>query len=114
MKPLGRKYYKDNTGGKHSCKVDGKDCSWWKDVCVPNKRLEQCIVKKEIDYHIDALENSFCKGGEDDVSDIYRKELHAIAKDNNLNVNDVLLLWHDTEQEVCIYIKGKWSGYLDV
>ena len=29
MKPLGRKYYKDKTGGKHSHKVNGKTNCWW-------------------------------------------------------------------------------------
>jgi len=39
MKPLGRKYYKDKTGGKHS--------DWWVNVCTPNKRLEQRNVKRD-------------------------------------------------------------------
>ena len=41
MKPLGRKYYKDNTGGKHRTKVDGKPDSWWEDCIPPNKTLHR-------------------------------------------------------------------------
>jgi hypothetical protein len=47
MKPLGRKHYKDKTGGKHS--------DWWEDVCVPNKRLEGRNAKKEIEEQLETV-----------------------------------------------------------
>ena len=38
---MGRKHYKDNTGGKHSVKNSKKNPSWWEDVCKPNKKDER-------------------------------------------------------------------------
>uniref|UniRef100_A0AB39AJY7 Uncharacterized protein n=1 Tax=Vibrio phage P018-4 TaxID=3229728 RepID=A0AB39AJY7_9CAUD len=48
MKPLGRKYYKDKSGGKHHIRVDGKYECWWDEVCQPNKALEKRRVQQEI------------------------------------------------------------------
>lgn len=48
MKPLGRKYYKDKTGGKHHVKIMGKFQAWWIDVCTPNKKAERQLVKNYI------------------------------------------------------------------
>lgn len=53
MKPLGREYYKDKTGGKHKSKVGGVECSWWKDSHTPNKRLEKRSIDKEIEDGLD-------------------------------------------------------------
>lgn len=55
MKPLGRKYYKDKTGGKHKYYENGVDRSWWLNVCTPNKRLEQRLAKKEIETQLDTI-----------------------------------------------------------
>ena len=42
MKPLGRRHYKDKTGGKHTYKRFGKDLSWWLDLIEPStKRFRQ-------------------------------------------------------------------------
>lgn len=49
MKPLGRKYYKNKTGGKHHIRVNGKFMCWWQDVCQPSKSLESRIEKEEIE-----------------------------------------------------------------
>lgn len=49
MKPLGRKYFKDKTGGKHH--------DWWEDVCQPNKQLEKRIVNQEIEKEISVHES---------------------------------------------------------
>ena len=46
MKPMGRKYYNDKTGGKHHIKVSGKFMAWWTDICEPNKRKERRESKK--------------------------------------------------------------------
>ena len=41
MKPLGQKHYKDNTGGKHNTKVEGKTESWWEDCNPTNKTVHR-------------------------------------------------------------------------
>lgn len=48
MKPMGRKYYKDKTGGKHHVRFKGKFMAWWVDVCQPNKKADRQKAKKEI------------------------------------------------------------------
>ena len=53
MKPLGRKHYKNNTGGKHHCRINGKYQSWWEDVCTPNKELSRRDAKEEMQRGID-------------------------------------------------------------
>ena len=107
MKPLGRKFYKDKTGGKHH--------DWWEGICTPNKRLEQRNAQKEIEEGI--LEGydlgGYRKGGSWDVTYMYPEDVLAIADKVECMLSEVLLLEYDTEAEVCIYIKGKWSGYLD-
>ncbi|MBE0468064.1 MAG: hypothetical protein IBX55_00960 [Methyloprofundus sp.] len=55
MKPLGRKYYKSKTGGKHKVKVAGKTCAWWINIISPNKSYEKRLAKNEIK---DILTNS--------------------------------------------------------
>lgn len=52
MKPFGRKYYKDNTGGKHHIRVKGKIMAWWENICTPSKALERRNAKKEISEQI--------------------------------------------------------------
>ncbi|MDA3808293.1 MAG: hypothetical protein PF440_10350 [Thiomicrorhabdus sp.] len=49
MKPLGRKHYKDNTGGKHHCRAEGKFQTWWEKLCEPNKTAEKQQSKKDIE-----------------------------------------------------------------
>lgn len=49
MKPMGRKYFKDKTGGKHHVKIKGKYSAWWTDVCTPNKTAEKRKAKKEVE-----------------------------------------------------------------
>lgn len=106
MKPLGRKYYKDKTGGKHP--------DWWEDVCEPNKRLEKRNAKREIEEGISEGYDSggYCKGGSCDVTHLYPEDVFKIADSVQCAPLDILFLEHDIEAEVCIYIKGKWSGYL--
>ena len=48
MKPLGRKYYKCKTGGKHSVKNSKKFPSWWENVCEPNKVADRHKIKLEL------------------------------------------------------------------
>lgn len=49
MKPLGRKYYKDKTGGKHHVNVRGKFLCWWDTLIEPKKAVERERVRKEIE-----------------------------------------------------------------
>jgi len=48
MKPMGRKHYKDKTGGKHHSKKNGKTSCWWENICSPSKSRERRDAKKEI------------------------------------------------------------------
>jgi hypothetical protein len=41
MQPLGRKHYKDSTGGKHHIRVNGKYDAWWLDIIPANKKGER-------------------------------------------------------------------------
>ena len=57
MKPLGRKYYKDKTGGKHHIRENGKFLCWWDKVCSPNKTMEKRNTEKEIELEIIEFED---------------------------------------------------------
>ena len=52
MKPMGRKYYKDKTGGKHHKKYFGKILTWWEHICTPSKKAERQLAKKNISNEI--------------------------------------------------------------
>lgn len=52
MKPLGRKHFKDKTGGKHHVKIKGKFMAWWVDVCTPNKKADRQKSKRNIKKEI--------------------------------------------------------------
>lgn len=45
---------------------------------------------------------------------IFRKEAHKIAKESNITVGEVKITYCAPVAEYCIYVNGKWSGYLDV
>lgn len=53
MKPLGRKYYNNKTGGKHKIKTDGKTSSWWEDIIHPNKTADKVANKVRVEDYID-------------------------------------------------------------
>lgn len=59
MKPLGRKHYKDKTGGKHHVRTNGKFYCWWQHVCQPSKALEKQIEKEQIEIG----KEEYYKGG---------------------------------------------------
>ena len=52
MQPMGRKFYKDKTGGKHTLKNSKKYPSWWEDICKPSKKTERQQVKREIEMKV--------------------------------------------------------------
>ena len=60
MKPLGRKYYKGKTGGKHHIRANGKFMCWWQNICQPSKALEKKLEKEEIEKGKD----EYCEQGE--------------------------------------------------
>jgi len=49
----------------------------------------------------------------DDVTHFAIKDgsLHAYCKKHNLRTRDVKLITCPPVDEICIYVKGKWSGY---
>jgi len=47
MKQMGRRYYKDKTGGKHHVRIKGKLHAWWLHICQPNKKAERQKAKAE-------------------------------------------------------------------
>ncbi len=53
MKPLGRKYYLDKTGGKHKTKINGKTCAWWIDSIPPDNCAHKTSEKKEIKEEVE-------------------------------------------------------------
>lgn len=89
MKPLGRKYYKDNTGGKHSLRVEGKHLCWWEDVCSPNKRLEQRNVHKEIEEGLELYGDLVDDNTLDDC-DIYCEYYHDTCDGTDIFCQDGL------------------------
>lgn len=52
MKPLGRKYFKDNTGAKHFVRIEGKRKTWWEGIISPNKTAEKNQAKRAIEAEI--------------------------------------------------------------
>lgn len=104
MKPLGRKYYKDKTGGKHSLRIDGKYHCWWGDVCTPSKALEVRNAKQEI------MEESY----HDDQDQFIHHIRHTIASEREVSIDKVSVVWSDIECEYCIYVNNKWCGYYDL
>ena len=55
-------------------------------------------------------ENGYYKGGSDDVTSEYPEEVSHI--ESKAGTGSVYLLDHDIVGEICIYVNGKWSGYL--
>lgn len=53
MKPLGRKYYKDKTGGKHHVRHNGKYDAWWLSTCEPNTKTDRVCAKMDIQTEIE-------------------------------------------------------------
>jgi len=49
---MGRKFYKDKTGGKHHVRFYGKFFAWWTDICEPNKKAERQAAKAEINQNL--------------------------------------------------------------
>lgn len=50
--------------------------------------------------------------------DLSKKEFKFIVdlilnENSDLKRNDIFIHWHAIVGEYCIYIKGKWSGYVD-
>jgi hypothetical protein len=53
MQPLGRRHYRDKTGGKHY--VDGytkRMLMWWEEIISPNKRKDKEAAKKDIQQQL--------------------------------------------------------------
>ena len=45
MKPLGSKYYKDKTGGKHHIRTNGDYDCWWEDFSPTQEQAETLLDK---------------------------------------------------------------------
>lgn len=75
-----------------------------------------CILlkcwSKEVSMSSNIL-SGYHKGGSCDLTNHYRKEQHMIAKDLGISPTEVWFLDSDATGEICIYVKGKWSGYLE-
>lgn len=58
------------------------------------------------------IEGGYHKGGECDYTQLYPDAVKRIADARQVDEKDILLLdcWH--EGEICVYISGKWSGYV--
>jgi hypothetical protein len=68
-------------------------------------------VKEELTLlHEDT--NGYCKGGVCDVTWQYEDVVLHICEDRELSPENVYMLNHDVVGQVCIYINGKWSGYV--
>ena len=73
-------------------------------------KIHKSVSDEEINVEFD---NGYRKGGSCDVTHLYSDKVFEIADERECIPMDVTLLEHDTEGEICIYIKGKWCGYLD-
>lgn len=57
--------------------------------------------------------NGYCKGGVYDITWQYEDVVLHICKDGwEVTPDQVYMLDRDVVGQVCIYIKGKWSGYV--
>jgi len=55
--------------------------------------------------------DTYRKGGSDDVTSLYPEVMKYLMELHQCVYNDILLLdWCGCE--TCVYIKGKWSGYV--
>lgn len=55
--------------------------------------------------------DTYRKGGSDDVTSLYPEVLNYLMELHQCASNDILLLdWCGCE--TCVYIKGKWRGYV--
>ncbi|AUR86348.1 hypothetical protein NVP1084O_141 [Vibrio phage 1.084.O._10N.261.49.F5] len=77
MKPLGRKLYKDNTGGKH------KD--WWEDVCKPSKTLEKRNTRQQIEEGLDLYNDLL---DEQTLDSVDYEECWGVGCDDNIACGD--------------------------
>jgi hypothetical protein len=55
--------------------------------------------------------DTYRKGGSDDVTSLYPEVLHYLTDLHQCTYDDILLLDWDCV-EICIYIKGRWRGYV--
>lgn len=42
----------------------------------------------------------------------FKREAHAIALREGVDLSKVVIKYHDMTGEYCVYINNKWSGYL--
>lgn len=69
------------------------------------------IIRKELQLLYED-ETGYRKGGVDDVTHLHEDICQHIALSREVDLQKVHLLWHEPEVEICIYINGKWSGYV--
>ena len=95
MKPLGRKHFKDKTGGKHKYKSKGKTESWWEDVISPNKTRFNRQALKEVDMEVEDYQSRV---------DLYGE--YSVLEDEDYNYRPCdlhLTTSHRHKPEECIY-----------
>ena len=69
------------------------------------------VIRKELQLLYED-ETGYRRGGVDDVTHLHEDVRCHIALHREVESSKVHLLWHEPEGEICIYINGKWSGYV--
>lgn len=67
--------------------------------------------EQELTFYMDESKG-YTKGGVCGYTHIYPELIPVLWDSYEVSPDKVLLLDHELEGEVCIYINGKWSGYV--
>lgn len=72
---------------------------------------KRSIIRKELELLYED-ETGYRRGGVDEVTYLHEDTCQHISSHHEVQSSKVHLLWHEPEGEICIYINGKWSGYV--
>lgn len=73
--------------------------------------MSELSAEQELDLYMQDVVG-YCKGGVCDYTAIYPHLIPILCDAYQVSPYKVLLLDHEAVGETCIYIDGKWSGYV--
>lgn len=68
-------------------------------------------VYEELNIYMNSAQG-YHKGGECDYTHVYPEVVDIICDRYQVSPDKVVLLDHECVGEVCIYVDGKWGGYV--
>lgn len=66
---------------------------------------------EELNLYVGSIKG-YTKGGECDYTHVYPEVIDTVCDRWEVSPDKVVLLDHEVVGEICIYVNGKWSGYV--